>query len=47
VRLNALSQTLEECMALLGLQETDLEVHEVILAVELERGLHAPDGRNL
>jgi hypothetical protein len=29
---------LDECVALLGLQETDLEVREVILAEELECG---------
>jgi hypothetical protein len=46
-RLNALSQTLEERVALLGLQVTDLEVCEAMLAVELERGLHPPDGREL
>jgi hypothetical protein len=34
-------------VALLGLQVTDLEVCEAMLAVELERGLHPPDGREL
>jgi hypothetical protein len=38
--LNALSQTLEEHAALLGLQDTDLEV-------ELERDLHPSDRRDL
>jgi hypothetical protein len=37
---------LEECQTLLYLQETDLEVREAILAEELERGLHPPDGRD-
>jgi hypothetical protein len=36
---------LEECTALLGLQETDLEVHKAIFVDELECGLHPPDGR--
>jgi hypothetical protein len=36
---------LEECTALLGLQETDLEVHKAILVDELECGLHPLDGR--
>jgi hypothetical protein len=31
----------------LGLQETDLGVREVILAEELERGMHHTNGRNL
>jgi hypothetical protein len=43
----ALSRMLEECATLLYLQEIDLEVSEVILAEELERGLHPPDGWDL
>jgi hypothetical protein len=38
---------LHECSTLLGLQETDLEVSEAILAEELEHGLHPPDGCDL
>jgi hypothetical protein len=30
---------MDKCTALLGLQEKDLEVHEVIMAEELEHGL--------
>jgi hypothetical protein len=30
---------MDKCAALLVLQETDLEVHEVIMAEELEHGL--------
>jgi hypothetical protein len=37
----------EEHEALLCLQEMDLEVHEALLAEELERGLHPPNGRDL
>jgi hypothetical protein len=43
----ALYRTLHEHAILLGLQEIDLGVHEVILAEELERGLRHPDGRDL
>jgi hypothetical protein len=43
-RLKVFSRTLEVRAALLGLQETDLKVDEAILAEELERGLHPPDG---
>jgi hypothetical protein len=35
---------MEERAALLGLQETDMEVRKVILADKLEHGLHPPDG---
>jgi hypothetical protein len=42
-----LSRTLEECQILLSLEEADLEVREVILVEELERGLHFSDGRDL
>jgi hypothetical protein len=35
---------LDECVALLGLQETDLEVREVILAEELERSQRPSHG---
>jgi hypothetical protein len=45
-RRKAFRRTLEEHAALLGLQEMDLEVHEAILAEELERSLHPPDGRD-
>jgi predicted transcriptional regulator len=45
--LNTLSWTLEQCPTLLGLPDTDLEVHEAILAVERECGLHPPDARDL
>jgi hypothetical protein len=38
---------LEECQILLCLQETDLEVWELIRVEELERGLHPPIGRYL
>jgi hypothetical protein len=38
---------LEECQILLSLQEADLEVHEAILAEELECDLHSSDGRDL
>jgi hypothetical protein len=34
---------LEECQILLCLQEANLEVHEAILVVALERGLHSSD----
>jgi hypothetical protein len=37
---------LEECQIILNLSEADLEVHEVALAEELERGLHSCDGRD-
>jgi hypothetical protein len=43
----ALNQTLDERAILLGLEETDLGVHEAILHKELERGLRHPDGRDL
>jgi hypothetical protein len=45
--LTDLCQALEECQILLGLQETDLEVREVILVEELEPVLHPPDGQDL
>jgi hypothetical protein len=45
--LKALSRMQEEHEALLCLQEMDLEVHEALLAEELERGLHPPNGRDL
>jgi hypothetical protein len=45
--LNALSWSLEERTALLCLQETDMKVHEVILAEGLEHGLCPPNGRDL
>jgi hypothetical protein len=45
--LNALTRTLEECAVLLYVQETDLEVGEVILAKELKCDLYPPDGRDL
>jgi hypothetical protein len=38
---------LEECQILLCLQETDLEVREVILVEELEHGQHPTDGQDL
>jgi hypothetical protein len=38
---------LDERAALLGLQEMDLEVHEVIVVEELERILHRSDRRDL
>jgi hypothetical protein len=38
-----LNRTLEECQILLCLQDTDLEVQEVILAEEQERDLHPPN----
>jgi hypothetical protein len=38
---------LDECHILLCLQETDLEVREVILVEELERGLHPTNERDL
>jgi hypothetical protein len=38
---------LENHTTLLGPQEMDLKVREVILAVELECGLHPPDRRDL
>jgi hypothetical protein len=44
--LKAFSQRLVECMALLGLQETDPEVSKAILAEELEHGVHPPDGQD-
>jgi hypothetical protein len=43
----ALGRTLDECAALLGLEEIDLEVHEVILAEDLECSLHPSDGQDL
>jgi hypothetical protein len=43
-RVNDLDQTLEDCQTLLCLQEMDLEVREEILAEELQRALHPPDG---
>jgi hypothetical protein len=46
-QLTDLVRTLEECQILLRLQEPDLEVHEAILVVELEHGLHSFDGRDL
>jgi hypothetical protein len=46
-QLSGLGQTLEECQILLYLQDTDLEVCEVILAEELERRQHSTDGRDL
>jgi hypothetical protein len=45
-RCKAFTRTLEEHAALLGLQEMDLEVREAILAEELERSLHPPNGRD-
>jgi hypothetical protein len=45
--LTDLCQALEECQILLGLQETDLEVREVILVEELEPVLHPPNGQDL
>jgi hypothetical protein len=45
--LNILNQMLEEHTTLLGLQEMDREVREVIQAVELEHGLYPPDGHDL
>jgi hypothetical protein len=38
---------LDERMTLPGLQEIDLEVHEVILAKELERGQRPSDGQDM
>jgi hypothetical protein len=38
---------LEKQVTLLYLWETDLEMHEVILAEELEDGLHPPDEQDL
>jgi hypothetical protein len=46
-QLTDLGRTLEECQILLSLQEADLEVHEAILAEELERGPHSSDGLDL
>jgi hypothetical protein len=43
----ALHRGLDERTALLGLQETDLEVREGIMAEELEHGLHHSYGHNL
>jgi hypothetical protein len=40
----AVHRSLDELVAHLGLQETDLEVHRAALVEELERGLHHPDG---
>jgi hypothetical protein len=42
-----LNWTLDECQMLLCLQETDLEVREVILAEEQACGMHPLDGQNL
>jgi hypothetical protein len=38
---------LNEGASILSLQETDLGVQKVILAMELEHGLCHPDGRDL
>jgi hypothetical protein len=38
---------LDERTIFLGLHETDLGVHEAILAEELEHGLRHPNGRDL
>jgi hypothetical protein len=46
-QLSYLGWTLEERQTLLCLQETGLEVQEVILAEELERNLHPPGRRDL
>jgi hypothetical protein len=43
----ALRRGLDERAALLGLQETYLEVCEVIMVVELDHDLHRSDGHNL
>jgi hypothetical protein len=45
-QLKAFSRILEERATLLGLQEMDLEVCEAILAEELERDVHPPDGQD-
>jgi hypothetical protein len=45
--LKALARMLDERADLLGLQEMDLEMCEVILAEELECGLHPLDGHDL
>jgi hypothetical protein len=45
--LNTHSRSLEERTTLLCLQETDLQVHELILAEELERGLCPPNEQDL